>query len=130
MGLLVVLIGVVLRPPKPDFFQFSKKSGTLCAAICFDAPGSGALASWLKSNVGPTRGTASRMARVFIARWNLKKGIGRMLVRRTGSTSEAAAADEMAGRLKVQYLHGSCGSISICDGHKRGIHCAICGRII
>ena len=33
------------------------------------------------------------MARVSTARWNLKEGAGKTLVRRTGSTYEAAAAD-------------------------------------
>lgn len=35
--------------------------------------------------------------------------------------------DEKAKRFKVQFLHGSCGSI--CGGHKRGSQCAIPGEI-
>ena len=87
----------------------------------------GALTSWLKSNAGPARGTVSRTARVSIARWNLKEAVSKTLVRRTGSTYEAAAADEGANRLKVQFLHGSCGSK--CGGHKRGGQCALPGEI-
>jgi hypothetical protein len=87
----------------------------------------GALTSWFESNADPARGTASRTARVSIARWNLKEAVSKTLVRRTGSTYEAAAADEGAIRPKVRYLHGSCGSK--CDGHKRGGQCAIPGEI-
>ena len=87
----------------------------------------GVLTSWLESNAHPARGSASRTARVSTARWNLKEAVSKTLVRRTGSTYEAAAADERAQRLKVHYLHGSCGSI--CDGDKRGSQCAIPGEI-
>jgi hypothetical protein len=85
------------------------------------------MTSWLKSNAHPARGSASRTARVFTVRWNPKEAAGKTLVRRTGSTYEAAAADERANILKVQCLHGSCGSR--CDGHKRGSQCALPGEI-
>ena len=87
----------------------------------------GALTSWLKSNAHPARGSASRTARVSTVRWNLKEAVSKTLVRRTEITFEAAAADKRARRLKVQYLHGSCGSI--CGGHKRGGQCALPGEI-
>jgi len=87
----------------------------------------GALTSWLKSNAHPARGSASRTARVSIVRWNPKEAAGKTLVRRTETTYEAAAADERANLLKVQCLHGSCGSR--CGGHKRGGQCAIPGEI-
>ena len=87
----------------------------------------GALTSWLKSNAHPARGSASRTARVSVARPNLKEAVSKALVRRTEITFEAAAGDERARRLKVQFLHGNCGSI--CGGHKRGGQCALLGEI-
>jgi hypothetical protein len=47
---------------------------------------------------------------VSTARWNLKEAVSKTLVRRTGTSYEADAADERAKRLKVRFLHGSCGS--------------------
>ncbi len=85
------------------------------------------MTGWLKSNAHPARGSASRTARVSAARWNPKEAAGKTLVRRTETTYEAAAVVERANRLKVQFLHGSCGSI--CGGHKRGGHCALPGEI-
>ena len=40
----------------------------------------GALTSWLKSNAGPARGTASRTARVSAARPNPKEAVSKTLV--------------------------------------------------
>ena len=87
----------------------------------------GALTSWLKSNAHPARGSASRTARVPVVRRDLKEAVSKTLARRTGTTYEAAAADEKAQRFKVQFLHGSCGSI--CGGHKRGSQGALPGEI-
>jgi hypothetical protein len=106
--------------------DFAEQAAGFQPPVCLCAR-QGALTSWLKSNAGPARGTASRTARVSIARWNLKEAVSKTLVRRTASTYEAAAADERAKRLKVQHLHGSCGSK--CDGPKRGSQCALPGEI-
>jgi hypothetical protein len=46
---------------------------------------------------------------VSIARWNLKEAGGKALARRTGIVYKAAALDERAHRLKVQYLYGKRG---------------------
>ena len=56
-------------------------------------------------------------ARVSIVRWNLKEAGGKALARRTGIVYKAAALDERANRLKVQYLYGKRGSRH--GGHKR-----------
>ena len=87
----------------------------------------GALTSWLKSNAGPARGTASRTARVSIARWNLKEADGKTLVLRTETAYEAALTDKRAKRLKVRCLHGSQGRR--CGRHKRGGQCALPGEV-
>ena len=85
------------------------------------------MTNWWKSNAGPARGTASRTARVSIARWNLKEADGKALVRRTEITYEANARDERAERLKVQCLHGTRGRR--CGGHKRDGQRALPGEV-
>ena len=61
------------------------------------------------------------------ARWNLKEAAGKTPARRTGIVYKAAALDERANRLKVQYLYGKHGRI--CGGHKREGVCALPGEI-
>ena len=81
----------------------------------------------MKSHAGPARGTASRTARVSIARWNLKEADGKTLVRRTETTYEANTRDKRAKRLKVQFLHRTRGRR--CGGHKREGHRALPGEV-
>jgi len=59
--------------------------------------------------------------------WNLKEAGGKALARRTGIVYKAAALDERAHRLKVQYLYGKRGSRH--GGHKREGVCALPGEI-
>jgi hypothetical protein len=69
-------LGVVTQPKNKVLL---KKPGVVSGLFSLCAR-QGALTSWLKSNAGPARGTASRTARVSIARWNLKEGDGKALV--------------------------------------------------
>jgi hypothetical protein len=45
------------------------------------------------------------MARVSIARWNLKEAAGKALARRTENAYEACKLDEKANIFKVRYLY-------------------------
>jgi hypothetical protein len=54
----------------------------------------------------PGRGNGELKARVPVARRHPKEAGDKPLVRRTGTAWEAAALDERAERVKVQYLHG------------------------
>jgi hypothetical protein len=47
------------------------------------------------------------MARVSIARWNLKEAAGKALARRTENAYEACKLDEKANIFKVRYLYGT-----------------------
>jgi len=87
----------------------------------------GALTGWLKSNAGPARGTASRTARVSIARWNLKEAAGKTLVRRTETTYEAHGMGAKANVFQARSLSGN--PVGKCRGHKRGGQCALPGEI-
>ena len=80
-----------------------------------------------KSSIYPARGTISRMARVSIARWNLKEAAGKALARRTEIAYEAVMLDEEANISKVQYLYGE--HDCKCGGYKREGGCALPGEI-
>ena len=73
-------------------------------------------------------GTASRTARVSIARWNLKEAEGKALARRTETAYEAAAVGEKSYIFKARYLHGNCGRI--CGGYKCEGHAHYPGRSV
>jgi len=67
------------------------------------------------------------MAKVSVARRNLKEAAGKPLARRTGSGYEASMRDEKAKFFKVQYLYGTHGRRS--DGHKRERKSALPGEV-